>query len=243
MYSVTFTLILPLMCSDWTYSTYYIRGLSKREMENKALEINVYYASEAKEKLMKLKPHIVTEGRIGSDIAVGIVTLPRLIKGQTLNYLTQTFVKLYQSLFQDSEEVFPNKVLFVCDVFAGPGNHTEVKSLSSLVDVSKRFPINDPSAVIMDNYEKEKEDYAFCIDMALKYQPQYVLIVEDDAIPFANMLKVLKVVLNRFLENMSSDGNVLPQSEEWAYLKLYYPERWKGFAFEVIPLLELMGLG
>ena len=243
MYSFTFTLILPLMCSDWTYSTYYISGLSKRELENKASEINAYYSSEAKENLMKLKPRIVTEGRIGSDIAVGIVTLPRLIKGQTLNYLTQTFVKLYQSLFQDSEEVFPNKVLFVCDVFAGPGNHTEVKSLSSLCDVSKRFPINDPSAVIMDNYEKEKEDYAFCIDMALKYQPQYVLIVEDDAIPFANMLKVLKVVLNRFLENVSSDGNVLPGVEEWAYLKLYYPDRWKGFAFEVVPLLELLGLG
>ena len=95
-------------------------------------------------------------------------------------------------------------------MFAGPGNHTEVESLSSLVDVSKRFPVNDPSSVIMDNYEKDKEDYAFCIDIALKYQPEYVLIVEDDAIPFANMLKVLKVVLNRFLENVSSDGNVLP---------------------------------
>ena len=35
----------------------------------------------------------------------------------------------------------------------------------------------------------------------------------------------------------------MPGVEEWAYLKLYYPDRWKGFAFEVVPLLELLGLG
>ena len=244
LYSVTFTVVLPLVCSDWSYSVYYMSSASRSELEQKAMKVNARHATKAKDYLWHLNPSDAKElnkGKQGIDLAIGIVTVPRKIRAQKLEYLTQTFVKLYQNIQQDSGSKF-HKMLLVCNVFAGPGNHTEAQSLSSFVRVSERFPVNDPGAVIMDRFNKEKDDYAYCIDELLKFQPQYVLIVEDDALPYPNIFEVLKTILHH-LKNDPLDGRALRRTKDWAYLKLYYPERWKGYSFEVIPLIELTGLG
>ena len=220
-------------------------GASRKELEEKAMKVNTYYAAKAKDYLSHLNP-VTTKGfhkdRQEIDLAIGIVTVPRQIRAQKLDYLTQTFAKLYQNFQQESENNF-HKTLFVCNVFAGPGNHTEAQRLGSFVHFSDRFPVNDPGAVVMDRFDKEKDDYAYCIDEALKYQPKYVLIVEDDTIPHSSMFEVLKVLLENLVENGLRDGHVVSKRQDWAYLKLYYPERWKGYSFEVIPLVELVGLG
>lgn len=235
-YSVTFMVFLPALCNDLIYSKYYMNTLHKRELEESAMKLNAECANEAKQYLSKLSPdHLNKEKEKNQavELAIGIITVPRQIKSQRLDYLTQTFVKTYQYMRQDSDSNFLSKALFICNVFAGPGNHSEAQRLNSFVDIHRRFPVNDPAAVIMDKFDKEKEDYAHCIDIALSYQPKYILMLEDDTVPHTNLFEVLKEIIDKDLR----------KKQDWAYLKLYYPERWKGFGFEVIPLLELTGIG
>ena len=233
------------MCNDWAYSKYYYSGWTSEEMEKRAATLNENHATEALQYITKLKNSSQSFEQFDTQavqLAIGVVTVPRSHPKYKLNYLTQVFAMLHKNIRKDTKH-FENKVLFLCDTFPGPGDHTEVKTLETLVQVYHRFPQNNATAVTMNRFEREKQDYSYCLDVALTYNPKYVLIVEDDALAKEDVFEILHFVLTNLVEKKYSGGDHSRNREEWASLKLFYPERWQGYAFEAVPLLELLATG
>ena len=71
------------------------------------------------------------------------------------------------------------------------------------------------------------------MQQSLARNPKYVLLLEDDALPRNDMLNVIHSLL------LSLDEH----HRKWSLIKLYYPERWQGYAFEMSRILELLSIG
>ena len=67
--------------------------------------------------------------------------------------------------------------------------------------------------------------------LCLTRRSDYILIIEDDALPVDDFLNILDHILK----------HKLLQSRKFAFLKLYYPERWQGFGKEEIKELFIGG--
>ena len=244
LYITTFAVVLPIMCNDWAYSHYYFRGWSRSDMEKRAVNVNDYYSKKANDYIDTIKGlSLPTRQSVEEvDIVIGVVTVPRFHPTHSVNYLTQTFVALHKSLSEDSIH-FKRRVLFLCNTYPGPGNHTELKTLESFVPIHHKYPKHNASATVMNKFEKEKDDYAYCIDIALTYNPKYIVIIEDDTLTLSHFFEVLYYILSTMVENRLVGEEYKRNSREWAYLKLFYPNRWKGYAFEIMPVTELVSLG
>ena len=173
------------------------------------------------------------------DLAVGVVSVRRQHNNMRLDYLTQVMTRLMYLFNVDT--AFQSKVLFICDTHAGPGKHDEALRLSKYVPIFQRFPNGNASFVIMDRFDKEKQDYAFCISKALEYHPRYVLIIEDDAVPRLDFFDVLYHILENYVQRKPRDDS--HEVKYWAFVKLFYPQRWQGYSFELDRLMELVGIG
>lgn len=218
-------------------------------MEKRATKLNDLHLTKAHEHIAKLQENqsSISRKRLTSrdyaqvDLAIGVITVPRSHSSYRLDYLTQTFAKLHEGIAQDPVH-FNRKTLFICNTFPGPGNHSELQPLRSLVPVHDKYSGYDAHAADLNRFEKEKQDYVYCLDQALLYKPKYILIVEDDSLAVDSMFEVLHYVLLNLVENKFSLGDRTHNTEKWAYLKLFYPNRWKGYGFELIPMLELMSI-
>ncbi|KAB0388499.1 hypothetical protein E2I00_014179 [Balaenoptera physalus] len=69
-----------------------------------------------------------------------------------------------------------------------------------------------------NSFEKEKQDYVYCLESSLQtYNPDYVLMVEDDPVSEEQIFPALEHLLRaRFSE---------PHLRYALYLKLYHPAR------------------
>lgn len=83
-------------------------------------------------------------------------------------------------------------------------------------------------------YEKEKRDYASCLmEVQTQYNPDYILVVEDDALPVENALKTI----DHWIYYLSR------KSTRYSYLKLYHPKRLQGFeSLEAERIPQLFGI-
>ena len=89
---------------------------------------------------------------------------------------------------------------------------------------------------------KETADYAAALAACLDYKPRYVLVIEDDALPrpelFTDLRHHLGSLGQMYLKlSTPRSHDVMPN---WAYLKLYYPEKWSGFELHQVTLLSLV---
>ncbi|KAK2150022.1 hypothetical protein LSH36_427g04025 [Paralvinella palmiformis] len=175
------------------------------------------------------------------DVVVGIITVQRNFRNHQMKYLTQVMAQLDRLFRVDTS--FSQKVLFICNTHAGPGVHQEAIKLAQYFPLFSRFPNGSSSHVILDQFEKEKQDYAFCLKTALGYQPKYILLIEDDALPHPDMFGTVRYVLDHAVERLRNSGLQLDDQHKWAYLKLFYPEKWQGYAKEFELCLELLALG
>ncbi len=248
LYIITFAMVLPILCNDWAHSNYYFPGWTRSHMEHRAATLNEHHASKAEEYIARINvtreaPHLPAERSTDVDLVIGIVTVPRFRKPYKLGYLTQSFVAIHKNMRQDRHH-FARRALFLCNVNAGPNNHTELTSLEvSNVPVFHRFPkLNSSVPEKTSRFEKEKEDYIFCLEAALDFKPKYVLMVQDDALARNNFFEILHFVLMNTVEKRITSGERRHNEDEWAYLKLYYPDRWKGYAFEIVPVLEMLAI-
>ena len=113
--------------------------------------------------------------------------------------------------------------------------------------------------------EKERWDYIFCLHSAVALIPKtdYIMILEDDVIPLPDMSIVLQDVLERirfpeksrnpelcsgvlsFLlstltHSVVSNESETPRVRKFAFLKLYLPEKWRGFyLFDFLRMTDL----
>ncbi len=115
------------------------------------------------------------------ELVIGVITVQRILKDQELGYLTQVIAKLHQ-LFQKDQR-FTSKVLFICNIHAGKGAHAEADMLSQFFVTVMKNHEPDPSVTANASFEREKQDYVFCLERATEYYPKYILLIEDDAVP------------------------------------------------------------
>ena len=235
LYVVTFALVLPFMCSNMIYSAYYSPATDSDGLIQEATDLNNARIKEAEKYFSTLSRsgnkayYSELASRKKIDLAIAVVTTPRFVRGDLrLNYLTQVMAKLDSVIKNDQS--FPNKALFICNVNAGPGNHTEALHMAEYFPINNKFSAMSPADTIMDPFDKEKEDYIFCMQEALYFSPTHILMIEDDAVPYDNMLSVVRRVMDGQRDPHLTANRDLT-SHAWTYVKLFYPERWQGYSY------------
>ena len=184
------------------------------------------------------------------ELVIAIVTMARK-DSIGMGYLSQTVASV-EKVIQD-DTFFRRKLLFICNVDKKPGNHVEAIKLQKKFHYAKKYGGNS-LAVLTYNKQKmfhtdlvdtarirEIEDYVFCLNVSHSLSKQYVMVLEDDVIPYTDLLEVVRFTLNNKLSN-SSNRLLKKRKPVFSFLKLYYPLKWQGYAFEVDKLLELCGL-
>jgi hypothetical protein len=75
----------------------------------------------------------------------------------------------------------------------------------------------------------------YCLEAAYSLGAKYVLLMEDDSIP---MEPALDVLLNK-IQYLDTKQD----RQHYAYIKLYYPQRWQGYAYDVSRIIEIISIG
>ena len=162
------------------------------------------------------------------QLLVTIVTTQR--KGQF--YLSRVVARLHQLLndrqrnpFFGSSSSSSSQVL-ICNV--GHDENVEAVQLGAIFPLvqRERTPPTSHSSP-PDVIEKEKEDYTFCLNASLAFRQHinqlspinYILVLEDDALPTLDLF----VVIQHFTAYLAE------RHPNFVYVKLYHPERLQNY--------------
>lgn len=234
-YAVSFLGLLPFICKDMRYSLYFHNPFHNSSVEMayhlRQNDLRVTAASKFWDSLLQrnltLGFNNPAKDQLNVDIDVMIISASRqspLLVRNNPRFLTQILWQFVVILNSTETRSLPWKIrLSVCDV--DDKGHEEAKGLSSTVHYYKRFSVEAQSLPQVNIKEKEKQDYAFCLEESLKTKPKFVLLVEDDAFPHPQLIEILYYVLEtrkKAMESRVSTSNVL-------FYKLYHPERLLGF--------------
>lgn len=174
----------------------------------------------------------------GSDASqpLLLITIITVQRRNDFHYVLQVASRFHRLLQKCGASCQSHRVL-LCNVEADPSSHQDVRLLSSLFPVVSRDRTAENPDPSLNQFEKEKQDYVFCLEQSLQlYNPQYVLLVEDDAVPEEEIFSVLQHLFSaRFCK---------PYLRDALYFKLYHPERLQRYLNpEPMRLLEWLGLG
>ena len=245
LYMVTTFVVLPIVCYNLPFSWWFDLYHSQDDMKNLALTLNEQRLKKAREyfKYIDLRKSIEfykKSKEVNIAIAVAIVTVKRnFLKGNDMGYLSQAVASMDYLIKRDRK--FGSIYMFVCNVNQDPEAHVEVASIEGYVPVIQRFGANITHARTVRNllynkmnhvnsFEKETIDYMFCLEHAKELNPRYVLLLEDDVMPCSLLFDIL---WDKITNQMMSNKN-------FSHIKLYYPEKWQGYAFELKRILELI---
>lgn len=231
---LTFFIVLPFCARNMVFSMYKSSFLTTDVLQNKVLLDGEAAFNKTEYYLATIK---VNESRTFLDqtkMVIAIVTVRRFSVSKPLGYLTRVVATFHQLIEKDTTKL--KKFLFICNTHAGPGHHEEANKLKKYFHSVLKFPNGSTEASIMNPFEKEKQDYVFCLKQALQFSPKYILMVEDDALPRDELFHVLENKIN-YLQDVD-----YRKPEYWSYLKLYFPERWQGYSFELKQICELFAL-
>lgn len=167
-----------------------------------------------------------------------VITIVTVDRQPGFHYVLQV-VSQFHRLLQQCGARCEGHQLFLCNVERSV-SHFDAKLLSKYVPVANRYEGteddygDDPST---NSFEKEKQDYVYCLESSLQtYNPDYVLMVEDDALPEEQIFPVLEHLLRARLSE--------PHLRDALYLKLYHPERLQHYINpEPMRILEWVGVG
>lgn len=235
VYVVSFLGLLPFICKDMRYSLYFRSPFHNSSVEMayhlRQNDLRVTAASKFWDSLhqrnLTLGFSNPAKDQLNVDIDVMIISASRqspLLVRNNPRFLTQILWQFVVILNSTETRSLPWKIrLSVCDV--DDKGHEEAKGFSSTVHYYKRFSVEAQNLPQVNIKEKEKQDYAFCLEESLKTKPKFVLLVEDDAFPHPQLFEILYYVLEtrkKAMESRVSTSNVL-------FYKLYHPERLLGF--------------
>ncbi|KAH9489107.1 hypothetical protein Btru_057697 [Bulinus truncatus] len=184
-------------------------------------------------------------------LAIGIITIKRMKetdKHESLGYLPPSAAHMDRIL--KNHAYFNSSVPFICNVDAFPSTHFDAVNLYKLLPYTERYgnnslgilPLNIPKtnrkfidlAMHKSKYHKETLDYTFCLLSAAVLNPRYVLLLEEDTIAHEDFPDVLQHLIQFRLNSLLDQHR-----KEFGYLKLYFPLKWQGFAFEFTKLVDL----
>ncbi|XP_033736232.1 transmembrane protein 246-like [Pecten maximus] len=253
LYLVTFSFIIPILCYFLPYSKLFKVFHSEKEMLSDAKDLNkerlssatAYFNSIDKTESMKFYNRYDQE-RL--DLLVVIVTVQRKSADvQNLGYFLQATAAMDRVMKQNQS--FKKKKLVICNVDSNPLNYTDVVWLSEFIPTIQRYDprgkdmarmTTSQRAVLygqhlhLNKYVKETVDYMFCLESAYLMNSTYILMMEDDAIPHRDVLNNVKHVMDTKLHHYN---------REFGHIKLYYPQKWQGFALEETRIIELVSIG
>eukprot|EP00061_Rhincodon_typus_P004806 g23470.t1 len=232
LYLFTFGVVLPLLCQGLRQSRYFARAAHLRRLTVEALERSRVRGEEAERYVREADPGDPARGPPITVVAV--VTVSRQ-QAAAYRYYLQVVAALHQLLA--SCRGCRGYRLFACNVDPEPDGHWEASEASRLIPTVRRFGSGGPAGGDDNRFEKEKQDYAYCLQEALSaYDPQHVVLLEDDAVPTEDFFPVLQDLLERRLTTPAARGAL--------YVKLYHPERLQGYLNpEPMRILEWLGLG
>ncbi|XP_067681188.1 post-GPI attachment to proteins factor 4-like [Haliotis asinina] len=262
MFSLQFLVLLPLVCHDMPFSVYFELATGRTQASKQAASLNrdrVRRARHYIENTYTDNPVYYTRMPGNGNqlfLAVSIVTVKRAESkdaNQTIEYLIQSAAALDQ--FAKSVEFMGRTFVFVCNVDLKPLTHKDAVYLKEYLPFTERYgssnfhswDFNVPNNNTLtyrqmlhkDVYDKETYDYMYCMQVAKSLGSRYIMMVEDDAVAHKDLAQVLHYTLKN---RLGPDADQ-QQNKSFAYLKLYYPQRWQGFANELTRLLDLLSLG
>ena len=240
---LTFFVVLPLVLKENAYSPYNKwlgtksnastrLKLYKLLNDKKYFEDVVYLARMPNSTRKKL---LNWDSGAKYKLLVTLITTSRRHHGSASeelyspNYLTQTVARYAQIEEQRPSHQLTDIKLVVCNV--DYSTHEEVNLLSSVVDVMQT---RVHKAERIESFELEKRDYANCLKQSLQYNADYILLVEDDALPHFNLLDRLD---HLFFHRVTRLNN------EFGFIKLFHPTRLNGYISpEINRLVELAAM-
>ena len=226
IYISTFVLVLPLLCHKLGFSTYF----NKPKEPYKHLEAeNKERTEEARKYFNSLYKSTTTlrqfdeNGQI--DFSIVLLTAHR---GSNTHYSLQVASRLLPQVISDEGR----SVLTILNTDPQPGLNEDASYLSTFITI-----VNSSLPLTSASRSREKEDYIVGLEIGLRHNSTYVLMIEDDALPSKRLLTHLRYVLQNKMP-----GKFLKSRRDWAFLKLYYPEKWQGFGWPELPELVLIGI-
>ncbi|EMP29912.1 hypothetical protein UY3_12967 [Chelonia mydas] len=234
---VTFGVLAPLICHRLLHSYFYLHRWHLNPMSQEFLEQNQEDGQAALRYFEDLRTPNSSE--ISGDKALRpwlLITIITVQRRNEFHYVLQVASRFHRLLQQCGPHCRSHQI-FLCNVEQEPGSHQDARLLGTFFAMVSRYKNwEDPNASV-NQFEKEKRDYAFCLEQSLlAYSPEYVLLVEDDAVPEEEIFPVLQHLL---LARLSK-----PHLKDALYLKLYHPERLQRYINpEPMRILEWLGLG
>ena len=235
LFTVTFAVVLPMVCIELGFSWYYVPSRVDANIINHENNLRVQKATHQLASLTSLinpgsKNFIPSKQSSKPDeqLEFSIVIISTTRRGES-HYLLQSSVRLIEEVQREN----PHSELVVFNVDNEPELNTDAKLLSGLVKVINRVtPLKTDSI-----FEKEKLDYLGALKIGLQKNAKFILVVQDDALAIMGILWRIRYLLKWKLPlSWLRSG-----PRKWAYLKLYYPEKWQGYSNSEIPELILIG--
>ncbi|KAL4237597.1 hypothetical protein ACF0H5_002311 [Mactra antiquata] len=183
------------------------------------------------------------------DLIVCIVTMNRHIPKS--GYLLQT-AAVVDNLIK-TDQYFKKSLLLLCNVDRFPPGHSDAVTVERHIPFVQRLGNNSFDQMFFTpGYHslhsdlrrgQEIGDYIYCLNVSKSFNSSYILMLEDDVVPYKNIFQVLNYTLKQHLLHSSHPESYISQNPRFAFLKLYYPERWLGYANEPDRILELISIG
>ena len=223
-------ILLPLLCRHLPFSFYFHFDPSSAGDENSEEERafdQLAIIARSKKKLANIarsegKPaKIAREGeQQHSSLAVLVLTAKR----RGVSYLGRSLLALHKEVRRDG--VDQQHLVFVC-------TGEEALGLRELP-----FPFLQPNnslPYLPPGDQKAKRDLVFCSNQLEKMLPksvEHILILEEDAVLMEDFFSTLLAWMSFHSERL--------QSEPWLDIKLYLNPRLRGWAWDPLPLVELL---
>ena len=212
------TIVIPYEGKKLPYSIFY--DSTPKQDHLKVLGDNAKRLHEAERTLTEIScsGKCLEERNRATQLPEFCFVITSVSRPASVKYLTQVVASLLSQI-SDTNSVFM--------VYNAEGrSHEEATNLSAIIPVES---YTGESAI--GSYAKEKADYVHALEWCEKKRARISVILEDDALPPKDFIERLKFIL----EYRMSRNN-----KKWAFLKLYYPEKWQGWANEEKIILELL---
>ncbi|NXM71348.1 TM246 protein, partial [Serilophus lunatus] len=234
---LTFGVLTPLICHRLLHSYFYLRRWHLNPMSQEFLEQNQQEGQDALHYFEKMQvPNASEASGSGAFQPLLLITIITVQRRNDFHYVLQVASRFHRLLQECGARCQSHRML-LCNVESDPSSHQDVRLLSNFFPIVSRDRAGDNPDPKENQFEKEKQDYVFCLEKSLlAYSPEYILIVEDDAVPEEEIFPVLQ---HLFLARFSK-----PYLRDALYFKLYHPERLQHyFNPEPMRILEWLGLG
>ncbi|KAJ6657119.1 hypothetical protein lerEdw1_002865 [Lerista edwardsae] len=236
--AITFGVLAPLTCQQLLHSYFFVRPWYLNPMSQEFLKQNQEDGLSALRYFESLQAPNSSEKMTSTAnqpwVLITIITVQRRPEFHYVLQVASRFHRLLQDCGPSCQQHYR---ILLCNVEADPSSHWDAKLLSKFFAVVDRYGDHHHLDFSLNQFEKEKRDYTYCLEKSLEaYNPQYVLLVEDDAVPEEEIFPVLQHLLQmRFSK---------PHLQDALYVKLYHPERLQRYINpEPMRILEWLGIG